>query len=143
MITALDHLVLTVTSIDETCAFYRRVLGLHEVHYGRGRRGLALGMQRINLHQAGHELAPGALAPTPGSADLCVISAIDLAGVARHLAAEQVPIVHGPVERTGAAGTMHSLYIRDPDGNLIEIAQYPVRATGEDDSRETGPDHAP
>jgi catechol 2,3-dioxygenase-like lactoylglutathione lyase family enzyme len=121
-LTHLDHLVLTVADIDATIGFYTRVLGMTAVTFGQGRRALQFGPQKINLHRRGHEFEPKALQPTPGSADLCFITDIPLAEVIAHLGDCHVPIVEGPVERTGANGPILSVYLRDPDGNLIEIA---------------------
>ena len=121
----LDHLVLTVRSIEETCRFYSRVLGMQVVGFGQGRVALHFGAQKINLHEAGHEFEPKAQQPTTGSADLCFITPTPLPQVVTHLAGEHVPVIEGPVSRTGARGPMESLYIRDPDGNLIELANYP------------------
>lgn len=123
-ISGLDHLVLTVSSIDATCAFYARALGCEEVQFGRGRRGLSCGSLRINLHETGQVVEPHAAAPTPGSADLCFVAVEGLDTVARNLAAQNIPVILGPVARTGAKGAMHSLYFRDPDGNLIEVGHY-------------------
>ena len=120
----LDHLVLTVSNIEVTCKFYSTVLGLEIVSFGSGRRAMAFGSQKINLHEAGREYLPHAQHPTPGSADLCFISSILLSSVLDHLRACAVPILEGPVERTGAAGKIRSVYIRDPDQNLIEISEY-------------------
>jgi catechol 2,3-dioxygenase-like lactoylglutathione lyase family enzyme len=124
-ITGLDHLVLTVTDLDQTIAFYQRVLGMQPVTFGRGRRALAFGPSKINLHQAGHEFTPHAARPAPGTADLCLVTSTSLDDVVVHLAAAGVTIEEGPVLRTGARGPMTSVYIRDPDQNLIEIASYP------------------
>ncbi|WP_433258197.1 VOC family protein [Streptosporangium sp. CA-135522] len=123
-IARLDHLVLTVTDIPQTIAFYQKALGMEQVTFGDGRHALTLGSAKINLHQAGLEIRPHALHPIPGSADLCLITAGPLDRVAAHLAAVDVPIEEGPVSRTGALGPITSLYIRDPDHNLIEIAAY-------------------
>ena len=120
----LDHLVLTVKSIEESCAFYERVLGMTVEVFGEGRKALRFGRQKFNLHEAGHELEPKARTPLPGSADLCLIAETALDDVVEHLAAQGVTIENGPVERTGAVGRIMSVYIRDPDGNLIEIANY-------------------
>ena len=120
----LDHLVLTVANVDATCAFYQRVLGMETVTFGNGRKALAFGRQKINLHPAGREFEPKAMRPTPGSADLCLIASTPLETVAAHLAACDVGIEEGPVARTGAVGPITSLYFRDPDGNLIEVATY-------------------
>lgn len=118
----LDHLVLTVADIAATCDFYSRVLGMLVESFGTGRIALHFGDQKINLHQAGHEFEPKARHPTPGSADLCLLTATPLADVIDHLHAQHVPIVEGPVRRTGATQPLESVYVRDPDGNLIEIA---------------------
>jgi catechol 2,3-dioxygenase-like lactoylglutathione lyase family enzyme len=127
-IEAIDHLVLTVRDLDAAVAFYTRVLGMEEVTFGAGRRALAFGAQKINLHQAGHEYEPKASTPTPGSADLCFLTDTAAAAVLEHLRACGVPIVEGPVMRTGARGPIVSVYVRDPDGNLLEISSY---VTGE------------
>jgi catechol 2,3-dioxygenase-like lactoylglutathione lyase family enzyme len=121
-IDSLDHLVLTVADIEASCAFYQRVLGMEVVTFGRGRKALAFGCQKINLHQAGREFEPKAQRPTPGSADLCFLTAVPLAQVQAHLAACGVPVLEGPVPRTGAQGPILSVYFRDPDLNLIEVA---------------------
>jgi len=120
----LDHLVLTVADLTKTCEFYQRVLGLETVTFGAGRKALAFGQQKINLHQAGKEFEPKAAKPTPGSADLCFIASTPLAEVIEHLTEEGVAIEEGPVPRTGAIGAMQSVYFRDPDGNLIEVSNY-------------------
>ncbi|MBN6152365.1 VOC family protein [Xanthomonas sp. AmX2] len=118
----LDHLVLTVADIGVSCAFYTRVLGMREVRFGEGRTALAFGAQKINLHAAGREFEPKARRPTPGSGDLCFITATPLAQVRGELEAAAVAIEDGPVQRTGATGPILSLYFRDPDGNLIEVS---------------------
>jgi catechol 2,3-dioxygenase-like lactoylglutathione lyase family enzyme len=125
-ISRLDHLVLTVTDLDQATGFYQRVLGMHPVTFGSGRRALEFGTSKINLHQAGREITPHAARPVPGSADLCLITTAPPGQVLTHLNAEQVPVEEGPVPRTGACGPITSIYIRDPDGNLIEIASYPA-----------------
>jgi catechol 2,3-dioxygenase-like lactoylglutathione lyase family enzyme len=122
MIDRLDHLVLTVADIEATIAFYERVLGMRAVAFGAGRRALAFGMQKINLHAAGAEWKPHARAPTRGSADLCFITMTPLPDAMAHVRACGVAIEEGPVERTGATGPILSFYLRDPDGNLIEVA---------------------
>ena len=120
----LDHLVLTVADIDRTIAFYRDTLGMTVEVFGEGRIALKFGSQKINLHGAGRELEPKALKPTPGSGDLCFVASTPLADVVAHIARLGVTIEKGPVERTGATGRMTSVYIRDPDRNLIEISNY-------------------
>jgi catechol 2,3-dioxygenase-like lactoylglutathione lyase family enzyme len=120
----LDHLVLTVTDVEATVAFYTSVLGMEEITFGEGRRALLFGQSKINLHPAGREYEPKAASPTPGSADLCFISAVPLEVVIASLEQHHVPIEEGPVSRTGATGPITSVYLRDPDRNLIEIATY-------------------
>lgn len=126
MIDSLDHLVVTVRDIDATVGFYVRVLGMIETRFtakdGSRRVALGFGRQKINLHQAGREFEPRAAVAQPGSADLCFLTARPLADVMAHLQAEGVAILEGPVQRTGATGPILSVYIRDPDGNLIEIS---------------------
>jgi catechol 2,3-dioxygenase-like lactoylglutathione lyase family enzyme len=125
-ITGLDHLVLTVTDLDQSADFYQRVLGMRSVTFGAGRRALEFGTSKINLHQAGQEITPHAAQPTGGSADLCLITTNPPGEVLAHLDSQHVPVEEGPVPRTGALGPITSIYIRDPDGNLIEIASYPT-----------------
>ncbi|MBO0783071.1 MAG: VOC family protein [Ktedonobacteraceae bacterium] len=124
LIDHLDHLVLTVADIEATCAFYTRVLGMQVVTFGAGRKALQFGRQKMNLHQAGKEFEPKARLPTPGSADLCFITQTPLEQVMAHLQTCNVPLLEGPVTRTGALGPLLSLYLRDPDGNLLEISNY-------------------
>src|SRR3984885_3777580 len=119
----LDHLVLTVADIDTTVAFYTSALGMESVTFD-SRKALRFGAQKINLHQAGNEFEPKAAHPTPGSADLCFISKTSLEDVISHLISRGYVIELGPVERTGAVGSLHSIYLRDPDSNLIEISNY-------------------
>ncbi len=118
----IDHLVLTVQDIGRTCAFYERVLGMQTVIFGDGRKALRFGSQKINLHAVGKEFEPKALKPVAGSADLCFLTQLPLDQVIAHFRGCAVPIIEGPVRRTGATGTLLSVYIRDPDGNLIEVA---------------------
>ena len=120
----LDHLVLTVRDIEATCHFYTQVLGMTAVRFGEGRWALHYGRQKINLHPYGREFDPKVAQPTPGSADLCFVTTTPLPQVVAHLTACGVSIVAGPVERTGATGPIESIYLRDPDGNLLEIARY-------------------
>ena len=123
----LDHLVLTVRDIEATCEFYARVLGMDVITFAGGRRALQFGSQKINLHEAGKEFEPKALKPTPGSADLCFITLVPLAEVIEHMQSCGVEIIEGPVSKMGAIGEMLSIYIRDPDENLVEISNYQDR----------------
>ena len=118
----LDHLVLTVADIEATCAFYSQALGMQIAIFGENRKALQFGEQKINLHQYKHEFEPKAAYPTPGSADLCFITTTPLEAVIRHLESIGVSLMEGPVSRTGAIGPIDSIYLRDPDGNLIEIS---------------------
>lgn len=122
-ITTLDHLVLTVASLDVTTDFYSQVLNMDVVTFN-GRKALAFGEMRINLHHRGHEFSPRAHHPTPGSGDLCFITEEPLEEVIAYLNLLSIHIEEGPVERTGAQSQLRSVYIRDPDRNLIEIANY-------------------
>ncbi|MBP1933578.1 VOC family protein [Ammoniphilus resinae] len=124
MINRLDHLVLTVKDIDRTIEFYTTVLEMQVVTFGSNRKALVFGQQKINLHQAGKEFEPKAKHPLSGSADLCFIVNTDLEVVKRRLEERAVPVEEGIVPRTGALGKIQSLYIRDPDGNLIELSRY-------------------
>jgi catechol 2,3-dioxygenase-like lactoylglutathione lyase family enzyme len=119
----LDHLVLTVADIDATVAFYRSALGMELFEFGN-RKALRFGEQKINLHQAGKEFEPKAAHPTPGSGDLCFITKAPMEEVASHLKALHLAIEVGPVDRTGAVGKIRSIYLRDPDFNLVEISNY-------------------
>lgn len=123
-IDCLDHLVLTVKDVDASCAFYSKVLGMQVVTFGTGRKALLFGEQKINLHPFGKEFEPKAANPTPGSADLCFITATPLAEVITHLIASGVEVIEGPVKRTGAQGEIVSVYFRDPDMNLVEVANH-------------------
>ena len=123
-VTSLDHLVLTVRDIAATCRFYERALGMTTITFAAGRKALRFGSQKINLHQVGGEIEPKADVPTPGSADLCFVTEISISDVIRHLETEKIPILKGPVPRAGAVGPITSVYLRDPDGNLVEISTY-------------------
>ncbi|CAO3356154.1 VOC family protein [Azospirillum palustre] len=120
----IDHFVLTVASIEATCAFYRDVLGMEVVTFAGGRRALSFGAQKINLHEVGREFEPKAARPTAGSGDFCLIADTPLEQVITELHARGIAIEEGPVNRTGATGPIRSVYIRDPDDNLVEIATY-------------------
>jgi catechol 2,3-dioxygenase-like lactoylglutathione lyase family enzyme len=145
-IDSLDHLVLTVKNIEATSAFYLNVLGMEIVTFGRGRKALSFGSQKINLHEHGSEFEPKAWQPAPGSADLCFIpkghkfrlsrqaaqlsfiTSVSLPDVVKHLSSCGVTVIDGPVQRTGATGPIMSVYLRDPDMNLIEVSN---RISGE------------
>ncbi len=122
---SLDHLVLTVADVEASAIFYARVLGMQRVKFGEGRTALQFGNQKINLHPSVAPLQPHALRPVAGSGDLCFVTQLLLVEWLKHLAACGVELEAGPVARSGALGPMTSLYFRDPDGNLIEIAKYP------------------
>ncbi|KAM6300198.1 glyoxalase domain-containing protein 5 [Aegotheles albertisi] len=120
----LDHLVLTVKSIEDTVAFYSKVLGMEVVTFKGNRKALRFGNQKLNLHEAGKEIEPKARCPVPGSADICLITKVPLDQLLDHLKACGVVIEEGPVARTGAVGPITSIYFRDPDENLIEVSRY-------------------
>lgn len=122
----IDHFVLTVASIDATCAFYMQVLGMDVQTFGAGRKALRFGDQKINLHQAGREFEPKAKSPVPGSADFCLISSTPLDEIIAHLGRQGIAIELGPVDRTGATGPLRSVYFRDPDANLVEVSNLAV-----------------
>jgi catechol 2,3-dioxygenase-like lactoylglutathione lyase family enzyme len=118
----IDHLVLTVRDLEQTCTFYSQILGVEVITFGQGRKALQIGQQKINLHEAGKEFEPKALHPTPGSADLCLITNCPLEQIMTHLQTSGIVIEQGIVPRTGAMGAIASIYIRDPDGNLLELS---------------------
>lgn len=121
-IASLDHLVLTVADPDATVAFYER-LGMRREIFDDGRLALRFGDQKINLHRAGRPIQPHALRPTPGSADVCLLVDGSLDDAERELERAGIVFELGPVPRTGAAGPLRSLYLRDPDGNLVELSE--------------------
>jgi catechol 2,3-dioxygenase-like lactoylglutathione lyase family enzyme len=118
----LDHLVLTVADVNRTVRFYVDVLGMREESFGANRWALIFGRQKINLHKHGAEYEPKAHTPTPGSADLCFLTSTPVAQVVAELKTKNVTIENGPVDRIVASGKLRSIYLRDPDRNLIEIA---------------------
>ncbi len=120
----IDHVVITARDVDATCAFYARVLGMTPVTFADNRRALTFGRQKINLHQAGREFEPKAQFAAPGTLDICLITTTPLDDVVRHLAQCDVPILEGPVPKTGATGPIRSVYFRDPDQNLVEVSNY-------------------
>lgn len=123
-IDAIDHIVLTGADIAKTAQFYKTILGMKIVIFANGRTALAFGKQKINLHQQGNEFEPKASMPTRGSADLCLITPTPLNTVVQHFIEHQILIEEGPIKRTGACGDINSIYIRDPDQNLLEISNY-------------------
>ncbi|VXB01222.1 conserved hypothetical protein [Bacillus sp. 349Y] len=124
MIERLDHVVLTVKNVEESLRFYTEVLGMEKMTFGNGRKALAFGNQKINLHEYKREFEPKSAHPTPGSADWCFITSLDPDSLPKHLTALGIAIEEGPVTRTGALGPICSIYIRDPDNNLIELSTY-------------------
>lgn len=120
----IDHIVLTCASVEAAIAFYTRVLGMEAVTFAGGRRGLAFGRQKLNLHQQGAEFSPRAHLAKPGTVDLCLIASVPLPHVIAHLNECGVAIEQGPVAKSGATGPITSVYIRDPDQNLVEISTY-------------------
>jgi catechol 2,3-dioxygenase-like lactoylglutathione lyase family enzyme len=120
---SLDHLVLTVANVDITVDFYTEVLGM-ELSIVDGRKSLSFGEQMIKLQQRGHEVSPKSAHPTPGAGDFCLITSTPLDEVVSQLNEQKVRIEEGPIERNGAMGKMRSIYIRDPDKNLVEISNY-------------------
>lgn len=127
----IDHLVLTVRDVESSVEFYVKVLGMSAVTFGPGRRAVCFGQQKINLHPLQQPIPPHARNPGTGSADLCLISQTSLVDVVAELQQKGVTIEAGPVPRTGALGTIQSVYFRDPDGNLIEVSNYLSEAVDE------------
>ena len=121
---SIDHIVLTVKNIEAICAFYAQVLGMEVTTFGTGRKALLFGSQKINLHEYGNEFEPKAKTPIPGSADLCFVTVVPIMQVLDHLRANDIEILEGPVQRTGAVGPITSAYFRDTDGNLVEVSNY-------------------
>lgn len=123
---SIDHVVLTVASIEKTCAFYCGVLRIERETFGAGRTALKFGRQKFNLHQADNMFAPRADKPTPGSADFCLI-VDDLQSAIRAVEEAGIPYFEGPSTRTGAMGPITSIYVRDPDQNLVELSVYQAK----------------
>ncbi len=124
MIDRLDHFVLTIENIEKTKEFYCDLLGMKFVKFGKGRQALHFGLSKINLHIKDHEFEPKAHLAKPGTADLCFIMNVTVKEMQKRLLDFQVPLLEGPVKRTGASGSITSLYVRDPDLNLIELSVY-------------------
>ena len=123
-IKSIDHIVITCSDIEKTIAFYTFTLGMKVHCFGNNRYALRFGDQKINLHQAGKELEPKAKLPTPGSVDICFITELPITEVKEYLESSGINILVGPVEKAGALGKIDSIYIHDPDKNLIEISNY-------------------
>jgi catechol 2,3-dioxygenase-like lactoylglutathione lyase family enzyme len=126
LIDHLDHIVLTTAHSEQCIDFYTRVLGMKFERFGQGRIALKFGVQKINLHEKGKEFEPKATLAAPGTLDICFIASLPLDDVIARLAACNVPIIEGPVMKTGAQGPIRSVYVRDPDGNLVEISERAV-----------------
>jgi catechol 2,3-dioxygenase-like lactoylglutathione lyase family enzyme len=124
MISHIDHLVLTVASLENTCSFYQRVLGFQRTDTPGKPTSLSFGTCKLNVHEVGHTFQPKANAPTPGSCDFCLITVDPVNKVLERLRSEGVAIEAGPNERNGAQGRMLSVYFRDPDQNLVEVSHY-------------------
>lgn len=124
MISHLDHLVLTTPDVTSCLDFYSGVLGMEVVRFGACRIALRFGQQKINIHEYGREIDPKAHLPVPGSLDLCLIISISMQELLAHLDIHGIHIADGPVSRTGASGEINSVYLRDPDLNLIELSVY-------------------
>lgn len=123
-IARVDHFVITVCDLEKTCDFYHRVLGMAVKHEKDRPTSLHFGEQKINVHQRGREFSPRSHLPTVGSADFCLITDVPLSKAIAHIEAAGVKIEIGPVPRAGAVGKISSIYFRDPDMNLIEVANY-------------------
>ncbi|MEC8677878.1 MAG: VOC family protein [Candidatus Margulisiibacteriota bacterium] len=123
-ITSIDHIVLTVKDINKSLYFYETILGLKKEIFNQNRIALTFGNQKLNLHEYKHEIKPHELIPTPGSIDLCFLTESNISESIKYIQSNGINILEGPVQRTGANGPITSFYINDPDGNLIEIAQY-------------------
>ncbi len=121
-VSSIDHIVLTITDLEKTIRFYESILGMKVVHFGEDRVALKFGNQKINLHEKGKDFEPKANHPTPGSADLCFLTTMEIIKAKAFILQQGVGIIEGPVERTGATGSLLSIYFRDPDNNLIELS---------------------
>ena len=123
MIDHLDHIVLTTARTEQCIDFYTRVLGMKLERFGEGRMALKFGSQKINLHEKDREFEPRATVALPGTLDLCFIANVPLDEVIARLNTARVTIIEGPVMKTGASWPIRSVYVRDPDGNLVEISE--------------------
>jgi catechol 2,3-dioxygenase-like lactoylglutathione lyase family enzyme len=122
----IDHIVLTTALSEECIDFYTRVLGMTFERFGEERMALKFGGQKINLHEKGREFSPRATLAAPGTLDVCFIAAVPLEKVIDRLASCRIRIIEGPVMKTGARGPIRSVYVRDPDGNLVEISEQAI-----------------
>jgi catechol 2,3-dioxygenase-like lactoylglutathione lyase family enzyme len=120
----IDHLVMTVGNIEETCGFYEKILGMRVVTLRDGRKELHFGDQKIKIYGTEKRRDPEPLNPAPGSLDICLVTSIALCRVVEHLDSFGIEIIRGPLRRMGSMGPIESIYFRDPDGNLIEMANY-------------------
>ena len=123
-IVSIDHIVLTVADLQRTLDFYVRALGMREVDFANGRKALAFGSQKINLHVKGEDILPTARNANVGTADICLLTDTPLETVLEELEASGIAVEQRVVPQTGALGAISSIYVRDPDGNLIEISRY-------------------
>lgn len=123
MIDHLDHVVLTTAHLEQCIDFYTRVLGMKLERFGAGRMALKFGGQKLNIHEKGKEFEPKATTPAPGALDFCLIASVPLDQVIARFNELGVAIIEGPVAKTGAAYPLRSVYVRDPDGNLVEISE--------------------
>ena len=124
MIDRIDHVVLTTRDLKSCLRFYCEVLGMKSETFAQGRVALKFGNQKINIHEWGREFTPRAHVAAPGTLDLCFIAAVALEVVMERLQKENIKIIEGPVAKSGAAGPIRSVYVRDPDLNLVEISVY-------------------
>ena len=121
-IKTLDHLVITASDLQATVEFYSRVLGMEHVEFGDGLHAMHFGDQKFNIHDRSTDVTPKATDIVPGSEDFCLLTDTPIEEVVAHLRGCDVPIIEGPVTRSGAAGMLNSVYFRDPDGNLVEVS---------------------
>ncbi len=121
-LSAIDHFVLTVKDIERSVRFYSEYLGCAVIRFGENRFAVQIGSSKINFHQSDQVIEPHAAVPTSGSADFCLLTPLKPSEIKSYLQAQHINVELGHVNRTGAAGAITSFYLRDPDGNLVEIA---------------------
>ncbi len=119
---SIDHIVMTVKSIEKSCKFYQECLGLEIITFQNDRKALKCGNQKINLHEIGHEFDPKAKNASKGTVDICLIVENPIAEIVKDFEKKGVEIIEGPIKRTGATHKLLSIYVFDPDGNLIELS---------------------